>query len=65
MNRLAQQCNPQQEPILTYVVRWVFTNDHVWTKVFYTMEEAQEWVRSCELTNDPNIKHWSINEEVC
>lgn len=60
MNGLAQH----SDPLIHFVVRWVFRNGHVWTKSFYTLEEAREWVEICDLQNDPDIKEWSFTEEI-
>lgn len=64
MNRLAPLLDDNHEPFTVWTVRWVFSNGHVWTKTFFSNEEAHNWVDYCELTTDPNIVSWSINEEI-
>lgn len=56
--------SPIKPLIIMWVVRWVFTNGHVWTKTFFSHEDAINWAEYCELTTDPNIIEWSINEEI-
>jgi hypothetical protein len=66
MNRLTllHDDEPTPVPIRVWTVRWVFINGHVWTKTFFSHEDATNWVDYCELTTDPNITSWSISEEV-
>jgi hypothetical protein len=38
-----------------YVLKWVFKNDHEWTKWFATKEEAQVYAFNCGMHTHPDI----------
>ncbi len=47
--------NPVDFPSEPYVLRWIFRNDHEWTKTFASELERAHWLARVGLLTHPDI----------